>query len=140
MKKAGINLRLACERMCRVFGYQIFQSGFVHADPHPGNLFVRKMPNNDIQLVLLDHGLYQYVEPQVQVSRIWKLIFLVGAFLEKRVDYSHGFSSVFFDTPEMTKIVLPNALQNFKLYLLAHETERKNFFLVFRVTFNIGRD
>ena len=39
--------------------------------------------------------------------------FLVGAFLEKRVDYSHGFSSVFFklkkkfDTPEVTKIVLP---------------------------------
>ena len=37
-----------------------------------------------------------------------------GAFLVKRVDYSHGFSSVFFnlkffffDTPEVTKIVLP---------------------------------
>ena len=33
---------------------------------------------------------------------------LVGAFLKQRVDYSHGFSSViFFDTPEVTEIVLP---------------------------------
>ena len=40
--------------------------------------------------------------------------FLVCAFL-KRADYSHGFSSVFFfDTPEVTKIVLPKVLQNFK--------------------------
>ena len=54
--------------------------------------------------------------------------FLVGAFLEKRVYYSHGFSSVFFfDTPEVTKIVLPTVLQNFKLYLLAQGTESKGF-------------
>ena len=41
--------------------------------------------------------------------------FLVGAFLKKRVDYSHGFSSVFFkdqNGPELTKIVLPKVLQN----------------------------
>ena len=41
-------------------------------------------------------------------------VFLNGAFLKKRFDYSHGFSSVFFDTPEVTKIVLPKNLQNFK--------------------------
>ena len=42
------------------------------------------------------------------------ILFLVGAFFEKRVDYSHGFSSVFFpDTPEVSKIVLRKVLQNF---------------------------
>ena len=36
-------------------------------------------------------------------------------FFKKRVDYSQFFSSVFFfDTPELTKIVLPKVLQNFK--------------------------
>ena len=40
---------------------------------------------------------------------------LVGAFLKKRVDYSHGFSSVFFSRPpELTKIVLPKVLPNFQ--------------------------
>ena len=39
--------------------------------------------------------------------------FLVGAFLEKRVECSHGVSSVFlYDTPEVTKIVLA-VLQSF---------------------------
>ena len=41
--------------------------------------------------------------------------FLVGTFLEKRVDYSHGFSSVLFcDTPEVTEKVLLKVQQNFK--------------------------
>ena len=57
--------------------------------------------------------------------------FLVGAFLKKRVDYSHGFSSVYFlRPPESTKIVLPKVLQNSedpKMYLLAQGTEPKRF-------------
>ena len=56
-------------------------------------------------------------------------MFLVGAFLKKRVDYSHCFLSVFFDTPEVTKIVLPKVLQNFLLYLLDQGTGPKRFFL-----------
>ena len=57
-----------------------------------------------------------------------RVSFLVGAFLEKRVDYSHGFSSVFFlRPPALTKIVLPKVLQNFKFHLLAQGTEPKNF-------------
>ena len=55
-------------------------------------------------------------------------LFLVGTFLEKRVDYSHGFSSVFFlRPPELTKIVLPKVLQNFNFHLLAQGTEPKSF-------------
>jgi len=44
--------------MTRAFGDQIFISGFVHADPHQGNMLVRKRPNGKHQLVILDHGLY----------------------------------------------------------------------------------
>ena len=73
-------------------------------------------------------------------------VFLVGAFLEKRVDCSHGFSSVFFfDTPEVTKIVLPKVLQNFKktpnCTFGPRELNEKVFFsFFFRVTYNTGRD
>ena len=55
------------------------------------------------------------------------VLFIVGAFLE-----SWLFASVFLDTPEVTKIVLPKVLQNLnegaKLYLLAQETEPQRVF------------
>lgn len=45
--------------MVESFSHQIFVSGFVHADPHPGNILVRRKPGTAVtQLVLLDHGCY----------------------------------------------------------------------------------
>ena len=68
-------------------------------------------------------------------------LFLDDAYLEKRVDYCHGFSSVFFfDTPEVTKIVLPEVLQKIKLYLLTQGTKPKRVFLFFRVSYNTEQD
>ncbi|KAJ2450689.1 hypothetical protein GGF42_004428 [Coemansia sp. RSA 2424] len=50
------------QQMASLFAFQIFVTGNVHGDPHPGNLLVRQNPSNaywrEPQLVLLDHGLY----------------------------------------------------------------------------------
>ena len=46
----------------------------------------------------------------------------------------------FYDTTEVTKIVLPKVLQNLILFLLAQGTEPKSFFLFYHVTHNTGRD
>ena len=57
-------------------------------------------------------------------------MFLVGAFLKKRVDYSQVMAfrqCLFFDTPEVTKMILPKLLQNLKLYLLAQGPKPKGF-------------
>ena len=63
-----------------------------------------------------------------------KIITIFFSFPEKRVDYSHGFSSAFFfDTPEVTKTVLPKVLQNPKLYLLVQVTEPKRFSFIPRI-------
>ena len=43
----------------------IFLNGFVHCDPHPGNVLVNKVKgskSNDFEVVLLDHGLYQVIK------------------------------------------------------------------------------
>ena len=45
---------------------------------------------------------------------LWKRVFLVAAFLKKRVDHSHGFSSAFFQTTWSDQNSLPKVLQNFK--------------------------
>lgn len=36
----------------------IFLRGFIHCDPHPGNVFVRN-GKEGVEIVMLDHGLYQ---------------------------------------------------------------------------------
>ena len=45
--------------LIRAFAEQIFVTGFIHCDPHPGNVLVRPHPNNHNkhQLVILDFGL-----------------------------------------------------------------------------------
>jgi len=46
-----------------MYSEMIFVNGFVHCDPHPGNVLVRKRPDTGkAEIVLLDHGLYQVGE------------------------------------------------------------------------------
>ncbi|XP_023017482.2 aarF domain containing kinase 5 isoform X1 [Leptinotarsa decemlineata] len=65
------------KKLFEAFGHQIFQTGFVHADPHPGNILIRRIKSNT-ELVLLDHGLYQQVseEDRLALSYMWKAIVL----------------------------------------------------------------
>jgi predicted unusual protein kinase regulating ubiquinone biosynthesis (AarF/ABC1/UbiB family) len=43
MKEVGIDLKKLSKLISESFVHMIFKEGFVHADPHPGNLFVRPM-------------------------------------------------------------------------------------------------
>lgn len=53
------------EKLIHIFAEQIFRIGFVHADPHPGNVHVRVNKKaksrgfTQAQIILLDHGLYE---------------------------------------------------------------------------------
>lgn len=67
--------KLLTEAYCE----QIFIHGFVHSDPHSGNVLVRRNPNSwtsPFQIVILDHGLYHDVEPEFRsdYAHLWKAI------------------------------------------------------------------
>jgi predicted unusual protein kinase regulating ubiquinone biosynthesis (AarF/ABC1/UbiB family) len=55
---AGINrLEVARRTVCAYF-YQFFEAGFFHADPHPGNIFVKKSPTGDGPIItFVDFGM-----------------------------------------------------------------------------------
>lgn len=53
MKVDEISNKLGC-----LYSEMIFKKGFVHSDPHPGNLLINKDKNGQLNLILLDHGLY----------------------------------------------------------------------------------
>lgn len=59
IKKYRFDKKSIMNHLIRAFAEQIFVSGFVHCDPHPGNVFVRPHPENKNkhQLVILDFGL-----------------------------------------------------------------------------------
>ena len=68
MREQGIDLKELSQLISEVFNHMIFKAGFVHSDPHPGNLFVRKTPNGKLEIVLLDHGIYQELKEETRLS------------------------------------------------------------------------
>lgn len=55
---AHIDRLEVAKRTVRAYFYQFFQIGFFHADPHPGNIFVRPgAPGNGPTIVFVDFGM-----------------------------------------------------------------------------------
>ncbi|KAF9260370.1 ABC1-domain-containing protein [Marasmius fiardii PR-910] len=72
--KGGVNFIM--KTMVELFSAQMFSWGWVHCDPHPGNVIIRPNPHHPTrpQLVLLDHGLYVRVNDEFRKdwSALWK--------------------------------------------------------------------
>ncbi|XP_013931302.1 PREDICTED: uncharacterized aarF domain-containing protein kinase 5 [Thamnophis sirtalis] len=66
------------EKLIKMFAEQIFFTGFIHADPHPGNVLVQKGPDGKAQLVILDHGLYEVLHEKEReaLCKLWRAIIL----------------------------------------------------------------
>ncbi len=76
IKKNEINVKKISERVGIIFSEMIFSNGFVHCDPHPGNLLIRSTVNNEFEMILLDHGLYQSLTESFRYNyaAIWMCI------------------------------------------------------------------
>jgi predicted unusual protein kinase regulating ubiquinone biosynthesis (AarF/ABC1/UbiB family) len=60
--EAGLDPHSIAQLLNDVYAEQMLRLGWLHADPHPGNLLVRVGPKGP-QLVLLDHGLTLQLSP-----------------------------------------------------------------------------
>lgn len=78
LKEQGFSLKDIDRKLISAFAEQIFHTGFIHADPHPGNVLVRWSKSKNAELVLLDHGLYEKLPSNVRtnLSHLWKAIVL----------------------------------------------------------------
>ena len=77
INKARFSKKEIMQIMVDLFSAQIMKSGFLHCDPHPGNIFIRYMHGNKVQLVLIDHGLYIRENDTFrhQYCLLWKSLF-----------------------------------------------------------------
>jgi len=80
---AGVDLQEVADRLFQTYLQQIFEDGFFHADPHPGNLFVSPHPipawrhfqdDQDLldtqnwQLTFVDFGMVGRVPPNIHAG------------------------------------------------------------------------
>ncbi|KAL4073963.1 ABC1 family-domain-containing protein [Scleroderma citrinum] len=78
LDKEGIDRNKVALELSRIFGRMVFDHGWFHADPHPGNLLIRRAPKHsrspyNFEIVLLDHGLYFDLEDELRIgySKLW---------------------------------------------------------------------
>uniref|UniRef100_A0AC11AYC7 AarF domain containing kinase 1 n=1 Tax=Ovis aries TaxID=9940 RepID=A0AC11AYC7_SHEEP len=75
MERNKIDVNEISRHLGRMYSEMIFVNGFVHCDPHPGNVLVRKQPDTGkVEIVLLDHGLYQALTEEFRLDycRLWQ--------------------------------------------------------------------
>jgi ubiquinone biosynthesis protein len=96
MADAGISSTAVARLLNDVYAEQIFRLGILHADPHPGNLFVQPGP----KLAILDHGLTVPLKPTLvqalgemvrallaaDFDRLTKALAQAGMQLDQQVD------------------------------------------------------
>ena len=85
LKDAGFDTQVIAENGTHIILKMILKHGFFHADPHPGNIFIR----GDNQIVLLDHGMAATLKPK-QIQAL--------------IDFMLGFAKK--DSRKLTKALL----------------------------------
>ncbi len=67
---AGIDRAQVAEKLVETYLQQIFEDGFFHADPHPGNLFVAPVEGQpgQFRLTFIDFGMVGRVPDKLRSS------------------------------------------------------------------------
>ncbi|CAO3695887.1 unnamed protein product [Umbelopsis ramanniana] len=79
MKEHSIDSNRVSVELTRIFSEMIYNHGFVHCDPHPGNVLIRPAKKSrfgtgvNFEIVLLDHGLYRTLDDQLRTdyAHLW---------------------------------------------------------------------
>lgn len=79
--EAGINPNAVAAELARATFEQFFVTGFFHADPHPGNIFITKAPVDgpiDFTLTYIDFGMMGQVSEELRTN-LQRFLFAVAA-------------------------------------------------------------
>ena len=79
--EAGLNPNAVAAELARVTFEQFFVTGFFHADPHPGNIFVKPMPADseiDFTLTFIDFGMMGQVDEDLR-NNLQRFLFAVAS-------------------------------------------------------------
>lgn len=66
LEEAGVDLAAVAAKLYDVYLRQVFVHNFVHADPHPGNLFVRPLEGGKFQIAFVDFGMVAVIPERLR--------------------------------------------------------------------------
>jgi len=107
IKENKIKIREIAKDLTDIFNKQIYDFGFIHSDPHQGNLFVRKVDDKsskkNFKLVLLDHGLYRDLDDSFRYHymNLWR-----GIIMQDKKILKEGCNNLGIDKVELFMSVL----------------------------------
>lgn len=79
--EAGIDPNAVAAELARATFEQFFLTGFFHADPHPGNIFITKQPAGsalDFTLTYIDFGMMGQISEELRLN-LQKFLFAVAS-------------------------------------------------------------
>ncbi|KAL9152223.1 hypothetical protein ABFS82_11G107200 [Erythranthe guttata] len=80
MNQMGISPLEVAKALVDVFAEMIFVHGFLHGDPHPGNILVSS-EKNGVSLVILDHGIYKQLSEDFRKNycQLWEALIILDS-------------------------------------------------------------
>jgi aarF domain-containing kinase len=81
LKRTNVSPEKVAKVLVEVFAEMIFVHGFIHGDPHPGNILVSPEGQNGFSLVLLDHGNCKTLDEAFRrdFCRLWEALILLDS-------------------------------------------------------------
>ncbi|KAG1052991.1 hypothetical protein G6F43_004899 [Rhizopus delemar] len=140
LKNRGLDYKEAMRISVEAFSSQIFRTGFVHGDPHPGNVLVRHNPKKkrQVQVIIIDHGLYiQESETfRLEYCELWEALFMLDIPRMTRICEKWGihdanmFASITLQRPFSGKKSIDQSVDVKEMYdLQVHMKDRIKHFL-----------
>ncbi|KAK7300640.1 hypothetical protein RJT34_11488 [Clitoria ternatea] len=78
LKQIGVDPEKVAKLLIELFAEMIFVHGYIHGDPHPGNILVSPEGCNGLSLVLLDHAVYRELDEDFRKDfcQLWEALIL----------------------------------------------------------------
>ena len=104
LKKLNIDPIHLIENLVRIYTHQVVIDGFLHADPHPGNLLVR----DDGRIVMVDFGMVVEFDEQTKIELLKMAIAAVRRDIDGVVN---GFYKLRMVGPDVNRTTLRDAAE-----------------------------
>ena len=112
---AGVSRAEVSRRLLHVYLQQIFEDGFFHADPHPGNLFVSPLAEGKWQLTFIDFGMVGRISPKTREG-MRELLIAVGTRDAGRVVRAYQMLDFLLPGADLAKIEQANSAMFHRLW------------------------